>query len=171
MLLNPGPGSRVHQKWRAGLRCKKGEGAFSTALCTYCQQQKVARHRVRPEKRQGSRGGRGARTTAAISAAASRQFHPPAARKADGDVPATSGNPLHPLRLRNRAQSALQRLAARVRSLARHLSAKTEGCAAQSAREAAQQRGKSTWAIGQARAQRNRWGVGWAALRQLIRLI
>ena len=171
MLLNPGPGSRVQQKWRAGLRCKKGEAGFSTALCTYCQQQKVARHRVRPEKRQGSRGGRGARTTAAISAAASRQFHPPAARKADGDVPATSGNPLHPLRLRNRAQSALQRLAARVRSLARHLSAKTEGCAAQSAREAAQQRGKSTWAIGQARAQRNRWGVGWAALRQLIRLI
>ena len=27
MLLNPGPGSRVHQKWRAGLRCKKGEGS------------------------------------------------------------------------------------------------------------------------------------------------
>jgi hypothetical protein len=27
VLLNPGPGSRVHQKWRAGLRCKKGEGS------------------------------------------------------------------------------------------------------------------------------------------------
>ena len=170
MLLNPGPGSRVHQKWRAGLRCKKGEGSVrrfahiassKKSLVIACDQ----------KKRQGSRGGRGARTTAAISAAASRQFHPPAARKANGDFPATSGNPLHPLRPRNRAQSALQRLAARVRSLARHLSAKTEGCAAQSAREAAQQRGKSTWAIGQARAQQNRWGVGWAALRQLIRLI